>query len=165
MAAQCIASLWYNLFHQHKNYWYTVCTHIHHVTLHYMYIINLHCISSIIVNSICFLLNISENFPNIYKEKNLNGLRYLLQKKYSEVSFERLFLCEILQSAATKISNAVQGKACSSMYMDGWYNTRISCHVLENKQHLFFSCRLRCSSDRNFHQQLILEACSWIMDP
>ena len=93
--------------------------------------------SSIIVTSICFR-NISENFPNIYKEKNLNGLRYLLQKKYSEVSFERLFFCEILQSAATKISNAVQGKACSSMYMDGWYNTRISCHVRENKQHLFF---------------------------
>ena len=41
--------------------------------------------SSIIVTSICFR-NISENFPNIYKEKNLNGLRYLLQKKYSEVS-------------------------------------------------------------------------------
>ncbi|KAL9988623.1 hypothetical protein ACROYT_G003089 [Oculina patagonica] len=26
----------------------------------------------------------ADNFPNIYKEKNLNGLRYLLQKKYSE---------------------------------------------------------------------------------
>lgn len=26
----------------------------------------------------------AENFPNIYKEKNLNGLRYLLQKKYSD---------------------------------------------------------------------------------
>ena len=47
--------------------------------------------SSIIVTSICFR-NISENFPNIYKEKNLNGLRYLLQKKYSEVSAHLLTL-------------------------------------------------------------------------
>ena len=46
---------------------------------------------SIIVTSICFR-NISENFPNIYKEKNLNGLRYLLQKKYSEVSAHLLTL-------------------------------------------------------------------------
>jgi len=28
----------------------------------------------------------AENFPNIYKEKNLNGLRYLLQKKYSDTA-------------------------------------------------------------------------------
>ena len=32
-----------------------------------------------------------ENYPNIYKEKNLNGLRYLLQKKYSEV----IIFCEL----------------------------------------------------------------------
>lgn len=68
--------------------------------------------SSIIVTSICFR-NISENFPNIYKEKNLNGLRYLLQKKYSEVSAHLLtlkdfFFYEILYRRATKISNAVQ---------------------------------------------------------
>lgn len=68
--------------------------------------------SSIMVTSICFR-NISENFPNIYKEKNLNGLRYLLQKKYSEVSAHLLtlkdfFFYEILYRRATKISNAVQ---------------------------------------------------------
>ena len=33
----------------------------------------------------CNLSFLPENFPNIYKEKNLNGLRYLLQKKYSDV--------------------------------------------------------------------------------
>lgn len=37
------------------------------------------------------LFVLPENYPNIYKEKNLNGLRYLLQKKYSEV----IIFCEL----------------------------------------------------------------------
>lgn len=35
--------------------------------------------------TVCELLSVlPENYPNIYKEKNLNGLKYLLSKKYSE---------------------------------------------------------------------------------
>ena len=44
----------------------------------------------------CELLSVlPENYPNIYKEKNLNGLRYLLQKKYSEV----IIFCELYMHA------------------------------------------------------------------
>ena len=105
-------------------------------TLHYMYIINLNC-TSILVNSICFLLNISENFPNIYKEKNLNGLRYLLQKKYSEVSFERLFFMKFFRVRPLKSQmqyNERRVVQCTCM-VD--YDTRISCHV-EKQTAIFF---------------------------
>ena len=94
--------------------------------------------SSILVNSFCFLLNISENFPNIYKEKNLNGLRYLLQKKYSEVSFERLFFMKFFRVWPLKSQmqyNERRVVQCTCMVN---YDTRVSCHVRENKQQFFF---------------------------
>ena len=46
---------------------------------------------------LCELLSVlPENYPNIYKEKNLNGLRYLLQKKYSEVIFCELCMRNLI---------------------------------------------------------------------